>query len=175
MNDESVILISDEHVIVENENVKVKSPEKIPDHLRQQLQYDFSNPKVAKKMIFSTSKSNPFKLHNSGNNTYTNDTISIEEEFNEKEVVGMDNQTKDYVDQRISSMEKLLDQKFKYQQNIISEKLDHLNTRTEKNISDNFYKLKEELEKNKKEDRRYLVGTAIAIVAVIVTLLGYVF
>lgn len=93
----------------------------------------------------------------------------------EKEVKMMEVQTKEYIDQRINSLEKMLDQKFEYQQNIISEKLDHLSTRTEKHTNDNFYKLKEELEKNKKEDRRYLIGTAIALAAVIVTLLGYVF
>ncbi|NBJ71354.1 MULTISPECIES: hypothetical protein [Clostridia] len=113
-------------------------------------------------------------LHKNGYYTYIDDKIEVR--TNEKsEVEKMDDNVKVYIDQRIDNLEKSLDQKFEFQQHIFSEKIDHLNTKTEKIISEKFATFKEENDKNRKEDRKFLISTGIAIAAVAVGILGFVF
>jgi len=86
----------------------------------------------------------------------------------------MDITKKEYIDNRINSLEKSMNQKFESQQVLFTEKLDHMQTRTEKTIGEKFSVFKDEMDKNRKDDRKFYVKTAISSALVIVGVLGFI-
>lgn len=119
-------------------------------------------------------KPEDINLHQNGFLSYKDDTIEISEQYDTEEVDLMDNQTKMYIDQRIDNLEKSLDQKFEYQQSLFSEKIDHLSTKNEKLIGEKFTEFRETTEKNRKDDRKFYIGTAIAVASLIVGVLKFI-
>lgn len=95
-------------------------------------------------------------------------------EPNEKEESNMDQSIKGYIDEKISSIEKSIDQRLTYQEKLISEKIDHLHTKTEKTIKESINDFKESFNRDRKGDRKFYVSTAIAIATIVVALLGYI-
>lgn len=131
--------------------------------------YELSNGSISKL------KPKEIDLHKSGYYSVEHDKIKLERNLGQNEVEKMDDNTKSYIDQRVDILEKSLDQKFEYQQNIFSEKIDHLNTKTEKFISEKFTAFKEANDKIRKEDRKFIISTAIAIAAIAIAILGFLF
>lgn len=123
------------------------------------------------------SKLSPEKidLHNRGYYADNDDKIISNTITSSKEVSVMDVTAKEYTDQRIDALEKSLDQKLEYQQKILGEKIDHMQTKTEKVIGEKLSGLKDDIEKNRKEDKKFYISTVIAMSAVIIAILGFVF
>ncbi|AUJ25148.1 hypothetical protein [Virgibacillus dokdonensis] len=94
---------------------------------------------------------------------------------NQKEGLNMDTSVKGYIDDRFNSLEKSINNRIASQEKLLSEKIDHLHTKNEKTITDSMAKFKETFEKDRKEDKKFLLTTAISIAAVAVAILGFVF
>ncbi|MFD1350205.1 hypothetical protein [Oceanobacillus caeni] len=84
----------------------------------------------------------------------------------------MDSNTKSYVDDQISSLEKSINRRLDYQEKIFSEKLDHLHTKTEKTIGDKLSDFKDSFERGRKEDRKYMTTISISIAGVAVAVIA---
>lgn len=87
--------------------------------------------------------------------------------------VNMELKIKGYLDDRMRSLEKSLNQRIDTQERVLSEKIDHLQTKTEKSINESISSFQEGFRKEKKEDRKFYVTTAIALTAVAVTIIGF--
>lgn len=125
--------------------------------------------------FISKLSSDEIDLHKNGYYVENNDKIQDETTHKTSEVNVMDVHTKEYIDNKIDYLGKSLDQKMEFQQKVLTEKMDHMQTKTEKVIGEKIVGLKEEIEKNRKEDKRFYITTVIAMSAVIVGLLGFVF
>ncbi|GGB61300.1 hypothetical protein GCM10011409_43180 [Lentibacillus populi] len=94
---------------------------------------------------------------------------------NQEEEFIMDASIKGYIDDRINSLEKSINHRMDSQEKLLSEKIDHLHTKNEKTIKESISEFKVSFDKDRKEDRKFFVTTAIAISAVVVAILGFVF
>lgn len=83
--------------------------------------------------------------------------------------------TKEYLDNRIDTLEKSIDSKFDAQEKLLSEKIEHLHTKIEMSIGQKLTDFKTETEKERKEDRKFYITIAVSLSAVVVALLGFVF
>lgn len=92
-----------------------------------------------------------------------------------KEVEQMRISSKDYIDNRIGMLEKSIESKMDSQERLISEKIDHLHTKIEGTITDKFNSFQTEQNVERKESKRFYVGTAIALAATVVTIIGVFF
>lgn len=118
----------------------------------------------------------------------------------EPEVRSMEIIPKEYTDQRIDSLEKLLNQRFDSNERLISEKMDHLTSRIEgainnqntnldgkidllksnldQSIDKKLNTFKEDMVKDQKESKRHTTNTTLTIVgiatAIIIGVLGFI-
>lgn len=89
--------------------------------------------------------------------------------------INMEISPKEYIDVQLKGIEKSIDDKFDAQEKLFSSKIDHLHTKIEKTIGEKFVGFKDDIEQQRKDDRRFYVTTGIAVAAVVVALLGFVF
>lgn len=80
----------------------------------------------------------------------------------------MDTEIKGYIDHQINNLEKSFNQRIDSQEKLLSEKIDHLHTKTEKTINDSLNNFKDSFEKSRKEDRKFLITIAVSIIALTV-------
>lgn len=137
--------------------------------LMNNMEYEISNG-TAQKMTPER-----INLHRDGYVTQNHDRIDADQTSKISEVNSMEVTPKEYIDSKISSLESSLEQKFEHQQSLFSEKMNHMQTKTEKAIGEKFTTLKEQIEGNRKEDKKFYVTTAMALAAVVVGVLGFIF
>ena len=111
-------------------------------------------------------------------------TSGFDSKNTDKGVSNLEITPKEYIDDRINSLEKSMDDKFNAQDQILSGKFDlveaninHLHTKIESSLETKFNLFKTQLSKEQKESRRFLITTILASVgiatAIIIGTLGY--
>lgn len=79
---------------------------------------------------------------------------------------------KEYIDGKIESLEKTIEVRLDAQDNLFSEKIDHLHTKIDSTLDKKFSEFKEKLDTNKKESRKFFLTTIISTVSIAVAVLG---
>ncbi|MDW0112247.1 hypothetical protein QT711_03555 [Sporosarcina saromensis] len=98
-------------------------------------------------------------------------------ESSSKEVSNLEITPKEYIDDRVTALEKSMDHKIDAQGKLLSEKIDHLHTKFEGSLETKFNSFKTEILKEDKESRRFLITTILTSIgiatATIIGVLGF--